>query len=137
MSGLETRRRRNKYYHMDLTLFTDGIKALYAAPSWLLLALVVNVIGLLLKSQGWIPNKRIPLICVAIGAILFPFVGSVDGITPAPRYPMVTLAEMGMIISLGAWLLHGLLLKRFEKFLPAWVLEDEKPEVKPPTDPKV
>lgn len=119
---------------MDLSLLTDGIKALYGAPAWMLLALVINVLGLVLKWSA-IPNKRIPIICVLAGGLLFPFVGSVDGITPPPRYPMVTLAEMGMIISLGAWLLHGLLLKRFEKFLPAWVLEDDATTTQPPTDP--
>lgn len=107
---------------MDISPLSDAAKQIYSAPVWLLFALAINVFGLCLKAFPPIPNRLIPPLCVIMGAVVFPFIGNVDAIVPPPKHPVVVLVMLGIIFSFIAWALHGLFLKRFEKFLPEGIV---------------
>ena len=106
-----------------MDLISDLINQVSKAPVTLLLIAALVVIGYVLKSIEAIPNKFIPLILMAVGAVAMAFLGDSGTVNPDTRYPQAVLAVQGVIFAFAAWLLHAQLLKRF---LPAGSLPEEQ-----------
>jgi hypothetical protein len=110
----------------------DGIKGatdyIQSAPLSVLTVIFLNGLGYGLKFTPFIPNRSIPLALMLAGALIMMFLGPV----PEGRNPMVLLGLMGWIFGCIAWLMHAVLLRRIEKFLPGQEPEEKKT---PPPQP--
>lgn len=60
-----------------------------------LLAMFLNVIGLMFSKTPIFDNKYIPLTLTALGAILYPFIGTPEATI---NHPQVKLAILGALI---------------------------------------
>lgn len=101
----------------------DLVGQIAKAPITLLLILALVIVGYVLKSIESIPNKFIPLILMALGAVAMAFLGDTGAVNPETRYPVAVLAVQGVIFAFVAWLLHAQILKRF---MPAGSLLEEQ-----------
>lgn len=105
----------------------EGIKGaadyIQSAPLSVLTILFLNALGYALKFLPFIPNRTIPLALMVAGALVMIFIAPV----PTGRNPMVLLGLMGWIFGCIAWLVHAIVLRRIEKFLPGSGSGDEPP----------
>lgn len=86
-------------------------------PEHLLLILVLNVIGMLLKRTPGVPNKMIPALLVLLGACLYPMIGKPGQISPELRNPTAMLAIYGVLLGFAAWLIHVAVLKNHAHYI--------------------
>lgn len=91
---------------------------MYGLPGYALDGIFCIVIGWLLKSIEFFPNKRIPLIVLPAGAV-------VNWLLAAPRQPdivprvyVTTNLVIGLAIAAIAWLAHDQFLKQIEDKIP-------------------
>lgn len=96
----------------------EGIKGaaeyIQSAPLSVLTIIFLNGLGYGLKFIPWIPNRSIPLALMLCGALIMMSLAPV----PEGRNPLVLLGLMGWIFGVIAWLVHAVVLRRLEKFLP-------------------
>lgn len=85
--------------NFDLQHFIDGL--LTASPA-VVLMIVLNGIGLVLKRIPSCPDWIIPIILFAIGTAAYPFVGELSATIRAARYPIVTMMLYGAGIGLAS-----------------------------------
>lgn len=106
---------------MDTETIQNGIKVITSIfdqvrsfPAHLLLILLLNVIGMILKVSP-LPNRAIPFIILLIGSVFYPFLTNTGNVDPSFSHPMFVLCIYGFLLGFGAIVLH-LILKQFEKF---------------------
>lgn len=107
---------------------TALVKQIANAPAWLLVIIVLNVIGFVLKGIDVIPNKLIPLILVALGGFSMWWLGGNSLVNPEVENPWRWLVVQGIIFGFAAWALHGMFLKKLETYIPGF-----KEQTRPPT----
>lgn len=88
-----------------------------AMPGHLLLVLLLNIVGLVLKRIRHVPNNLIPALLVLGGAVLYPFIGQPGQVSTQLRNPQMVLVIYGVLLGFAAWILHLTVLKRGGKFI--------------------
>ena len=111
----------------------EGIKGatdyIQSAPLSVLTILFLNGLGYALKFLPFVPNRSIPLALMLCGALVMMFLAPL----PEGRNPLVLLGLMGWIFGCVAWLVHVMILRRLEKFLPGSGSEEQTNQ--PPKTP--
>lgn len=112
----------------------EGIKSatdyIQSAPLSVVTILFLNGLGYGLKFLPVIPNRSIPLALMLCGALVMMSLAPL----PPGRNPMILLGLMGWIFGCIAWLVHVIILRRLEKFLPGNSSGDE-PKTPPTNTP--
>lgn len=113
---------------MDLIdILKQVAEQIQSAPPVLLLIFALNGLGLILKKSP-LPNAWIPaVLCgvgIAVSVLTLPL--------PSGRNPQVILGVMGFLFAIVAWLFHLTLLRRLEKFLPGFAVDDPAKPTEPP-----
>lgn len=101
------------------------------APMHLLLIVVLNVVGVMLKRIPQVPNRTIPLILITLATLAYPQLASPGDVSPDVRHPVVVLGMFGFLLGFGAWMLHLFILRRAAKLLPDWMSDQFDPPVAP------
>ncbi len=108
----------------DLTGWLDttreSVLQMQQQPIVVLLIPVLIVFGAMLKSLERFPNRAIPTVVILTGGIINAIFGTVHNpgaIDPETNLYFVKFIH-GFLLGTGACLIHKLVLKRFEKFLP-------------------
>lgn len=113
----------------DITeLLTGVINYLQAAPAVVLVVVALNLLGLVLKKTP-LPNVLIPWVLIAVGILLTTMLAPL----PEGRNPVLRLAVLGFLFACLAWLFHAALLRRLERFLPAFLRPEDEDKLQPPT----
>lgn len=97
---------------------TAVVHQIQSWPSAVLLGACLIILGWMLKSARFMPNKYIPFILLSVGTVSNLAIGDISKVDPTQRNPQVILAMWGFCVAFAAWMSHALILKRFEKFLP-------------------
>jgi hypothetical protein len=100
------------------------------APAHLLLALLLNVIGYMLKRTPIVKNDWIPWIIILLGTALYPLLVS-PTLEQYQKYshPWLILMIYGFLLGTMALVLHRILLKRFGVLLNGLFADDpEQPK---------
>ena len=104
---------------------TDGIETagslvnqMQSWPSAVLLGVFLIIVGGTLKVLKIYPNKFIPVTLMAVGALGYWLTGDPGKVPPEQRFPDVILVMRGVVVAFGACLVHALILKRIEKYIP-------------------
>ena len=97
---------------------TEAVKQMQQWPVAILIVATLIVMGGVLKSLEYFPNRMIPLMVLVLGAALNTMLGDTGSIAPTQRNPMAVLAMQGILLGFAAWALHALLLRRLERYIP-------------------
>lgn len=89
---------------------TKWIDYVDKAPPLLLTALLALAFGYSLRRADWVPNKRIPVLLMFFGAVMYPLMS----------YGLTSFIVKGALTSCGVWVLHKFLLKPLEDKFP-WI----------------
>jgi hypothetical protein len=116
-----------------MDFISDLFSQLTALGPEMLVALIVIVLGYVLRFIPAVPNRVIPLACIVLGGVLYPLLGPVPKPDAAIRHPMIRLALIGILIGFLAWIGHNKFLKPIEDKIPflKGMLEED-----PPAPPK-
>jgi hypothetical protein len=98
-------------------IVTEVWNRITGMPSHLLLILVLNVIGVLMKLIPQIPNRLIPVLLIVLSTVFYPALVTPGTVNPEFRNPTVVLAIYGFLIGAMAWVAHLLVWKRIGKKL--------------------
>ena len=85
-------------------------------PLVLLLVFLV-AIGYAIKTTQIVKSRHIPLIVICMGGLLNFFLYPTQALVPRWEYPYVVKCIYGVIVGVGAWMLHRCLLSRVENWL--------------------
>lgn len=98
---------------------SDLNQSLYGLPGDVILMLFCVSTGMFLKTQDWFPNKRIPLVVMAMGLIGGPlmYIGHYDH-SQSMTHQILTHIMIGSIVSSTAWVLHAQVIKKLEPKIP-------------------
>ena len=110
------------------------VRQIEQLPVAIAIVVVLVLAGSSLKALALFPNKLIPVAVLALGGIANAFLGNPGSVSPDYRFPEAGLALQGIILGFGAWVLHGLVLKRFEKRIP--FLAGKSGDTTPPFKPE-
>lgn len=104
-----------------------------SAPVHLLLALLLNVVGYMLKRTPKVRNEWIPWIIVALGTLLYPLLVS-PTLEQHQQYnhPWLIIAIFGFLLGVMALVLHRLILRKFGKLINGLFAEDPEDNTKTP-----
>jgi hypothetical protein len=97
---------------------SDLFSQLTALGPEMLVALIVIVLGYVLRFIPAVPNRFIPLACIVLGGILYPLLAPLPKADLAVRHPMTRLALIGILIGFLAWIGHNKFLKPIEDKVP-------------------
>lgn len=104
----------------DITEIGGGI---LHAPSWLLLIIGLNLLGVFLSKTPVWPNAwngLIGYVLLGLGMILAPLIIPHNIFPPEQPHPTVLLVIIGGIFGMVAWLLHGQLFQRLlDRYAPS------------------
>lgn len=111
-------------------LANDLLKQVSGAPNGVIIFLALIAIGYLLQIVAWPPNRFIPAILCLISIVAFIRLGE-SGLVGEVPHPQERLAVIGVIVWLGAWMTHKILLARLEGWIKKKVGngEPKPPEV--------
>ena len=119
----------------------DSLGSLYGLPGYALVALSCIVLGYVLRALRFFPNQGIPLACVLWAMVLNPLLANGRTAADSPRVWLLKNILIGMIVGFLAWILHKLILRRFEDKIAglAKFLGDEADPAAaaPPSAPKM
>ena len=96
----------------------DLFSQLTALGPEMLVALIVIVLGYVLRWIPQFPNRLIPIACIVLGAVLYPLLAPLPKPDAGLRHPMTRLALIGVLIGFLAWVGHNKFLKPLEDKLP-------------------
>lgn len=99
---------------MDTLINLDN--QLMHLPAGLVVMFFAIAIGYVLKTAGFFPNNRIPLVIVCLTAVVFPVVQLCAQLTDNLPHPWLNIpinVLIGVIIGFIAWAFHYQILKRF------------------------
>lgn len=113
---------------------TALVNQIQAWPSAVLLGVCLIIAGGILKGLKLFPNKFIPALLIAAGAIVTWFTGDIGKVEPTQRHPEIILAMQGCVVAFASCLTHALVLKRFEKHIP--FLNGSSGDTVPPFKPE-
>lgn len=109
---------------IEVIELVEGIQGVWdrivSMPGHLLLVLVLNVLGFVLKHTP-VPNRFIPLVIIIVGTVVHPAIASPGTVGPDFRNPTMVLALYGFLLGALAWTLHSVAFRHLEKFLPKWL----------------
>lgn len=88
-----------------------------AAPLHLLIVLLLNVLGWLLKKYTPLPNRWIPLTLIGLSTALYPLLINPGTVSPTVRFPLVVVIIHGFLLGALAWVVHRFVLKKFGSWL--------------------
>lgn len=97
-----------------------AVSQMQQQPLAVLLIPVLIVFGAMLKTIPRFPNRMIPTFVILAGGCVNAAFGSVSNpgaLDPAANLTFVQFLH-GFLIGTGAWVLHAVVLKRFERFVP-------------------
>lgn len=80
----------------------EQITSIISASPPVLLMLVLNGLGYVLKALEKVPNRIIPVILVVAGTVIYPFIGEWSSTVKAARFPAALMACYGFGIGLSA-----------------------------------
>jgi uncharacterized membrane protein YsdA (DUF1294 family) len=92
---------------------------LYGLPASVLVGLSSIVFGYMLRAAKWFKNDNIPLACSAWCMFFTVMLGDYTRGGEAVWRQAGKQMLVGMIVGFGAWMAHGLVLKRIEEKFPA------------------
>ena len=97
-----------------------AVSQMQQQPMAVLLIPVLIVFGAMLKTVPRFPNRMIPTCVILVGGAVNTAFGSVanpGALDPNTNLNFVLFVH-GFLIGTGAWMVHALVLKRFEKYVP-------------------
>lgn len=97
---------------------TEAVRQMQQWPVAILIIAALIVMGGVLKSLEFFPNRAIPMMVLVLGAAANTMLGDTGSISPTQRNPMAVLALQGVLLGFAAWALHAFLLRRLERFVP-------------------
>jgi hypothetical protein len=101
-----------------MDFLSDLFSQLTALGPEMLVALIVIVLGYVLRWIPQFPNRLIPIACIFLGGILYPLLGPVPKPDAAIRHPMIRLVLVGILIGFISWVSHNKFLKPLEDKCP-------------------
>lgn len=107
-----------------ITLITSLWDRVTHAPAHLLLMLVLNIIGAVLKRIPEVSNRVIPLWLMALGTLGYSLMASPGSVSPDVRNPWLVLAMFGFVLGFGAWMLHVFIFRKLGQHLPEWLKKE-------------
>lgn len=75
-------------------------------------------VGYVIRLIPSIPNKWIPLACIIVAPVVYPFLTSPGRVSPDSVNPLMRIILTGLILGVLAFALHGQVLARLEKYIP-------------------
>lgn len=98
------------------------------APSFLLIAICINVLGLLIMTIPGVSNRIIPWMAIVVGLVVFPFVAPKD-------MPIADRLMLGLILGFMSWAAHGLFLAKLAVWFPGVFPAEPSAKTKEPDPP--
>ena len=74
--------------------------------------------GYVIRFIPAISNRWIPAICIVFAPVVYPFLTSTSRVTPEAQEPAVRIILTGLILGVGAWVLHDKVLAHIEHKIP-------------------
>jgi predicted membrane channel-forming protein YqfA (hemolysin III family) len=98
-----------------LNIVPASFQALFSAPTWFLLLIVLNLVGVWLQKSEWFPNKLIPVVLCLLGVGLLMFFAFPEDfkISPTAKHREGIVGVIGFLLGAIAYGLHGALLVVF------------------------
>lgn len=101
-----------------VAVLTNAVQQMQQWPLAVLLVAFLVAFGSMLKALECFPNRAIPICVLVAGGVANGLLGDVGSVSPTQRHPEAVLAMQGVLLGFGAWGLHALFLRRFERFIP-------------------
>jgi hypothetical protein len=92
---------------MDTSIFTALWQQVANSPASLLLILGLSVIAYLLEIWPNFNSRYVPIVCILLGAVAYPFFSSRASVPPSYPYPLAVLIVNGLVVGFVAAIAHS------------------------------
>ena len=117
-------------YHMDPSIFFAPFLQVWNSPNSALIILPVSIVAFIWEMNSKTPSKFIPVVCLALGMILYPLLTPLSSVPKTFPVPIVVLLLNGLVLGFIAWMVHKFVVKKLiDKFGGR---DDPQPPVQPP-----
>ena len=101
-----------------MDFFNDLIAQLTSLGPEALVGLIIIVAGYVIRLLPWPPGRWIPVLCLVLGAVLYPLLAKPGPADLAVRHPAVRQVLVGFLIGFLSWIGHNKFLAPLETKLP-------------------
>jgi hypothetical protein len=92
---------------MDTSIFTALWQQVANSPASLLLILGLSVVAYLLEIWPNFNSRYVPIVCILLGAAVYPFFSSRASVPATYPYPLAVLIVNGLIVGFIAAIVHS------------------------------
>lgn len=82
-----------------------------------LTVVAVIALGYIPRFVPGVPHKYIPLFCIMVGPVVYPFLGDRNKIAFETTNPVVAQVLIGLVLGVVAWATHDQVIGRLEGFI--------------------